>query len=853
MAPTEHGKPHRARRTSWPARLRKPLATIAVLGFLLALATPHPASTATPRLQPAASAILDKPAPSGRKQIQVGEYADVDSWYQNPIAQIAYVYRMASNSIQYSTGRNVAIGFVDITGLDNLNTSGYRVVDSAGLKTSDPALYNALDMANRPDVQRFVIVPDGNQAAGIGSGGGVHTEPSVILNDLANLSPSDGGASITPSRLFAMYSDYSPCGPTSANCAAWIPSKTDVYYGVDYSKSQRVRNALLLKYLNAATAQTEGSSAYKAARQAQKTLNAQAKQAAPARARALKAVQNGDLTGERQKRLFQLAAKGYYLCDGKLVREAAGPCPSASASASSTVSASTSDNSFAQVLSQPNVASPGGIDFSKIQLDYLSDPGDGSGLQYEFSAPTSLTDGGSSSGALDTAGLASAAFFVWLELDTSADWVNLNPTEPNRIVDSQMGRTDVGRIMLQADLALKKDVGKLIYPNSSLGKTFWSELEGGCFASRVWVVPSTAQVYTTGDKLYILKAPLDVKMEADYLQMPKGQTASVSCPKQDAATQAHNEALYRNLVLPKLVNMVNTDSSFADLRTIYRSRVAAEWYRTLSESRHTTYASLIDAGDVSQWTTTTAWTPEQTYQQYVTSYSKGEWHVTNTVNKGNYTYEYDYTYGGVDLTSVPIQKVSNATFAAEDPSLAASVSQSLTTPTTTADSGTVMFGSPTPLQAAKAALAAQTPVRAESAPLGTTLIRWLPLLTLLLVPAAPLVPLVGIGPWGRDRRLRRRTSRATRAAQGTQATPGTQVTSATPMTQGAPVTPVTPPVTQPTPPMQQTQQVHPVQPMQPTRPAQPTPPTQPTLPTPPTKTRSDRQSPPSGPHGPTWA
>jgi hypothetical protein len=135
------------------------------------------------------------------------------------------------------------------------------------------------------------------------------------------------------------------------------------------------------------------------------------------------------------------------------------------------------------------------------------------------------------------------------------------------------------------------------------------------------------------------------------------------------------------------------------------------------------------------------------------------------VNKGDYTYEYDYTYGGVDLTSVPIQQVSSAAFAAADPSLAQNVSQSLTAPTTD-DSGTVMFGSPTPLQAEKAALAAQAPtVRAEGSSLGSTLLRWLPLLALILLPSTPLLPLAAVGIWGRERRLRRR-SEARKSSQG---------------------------------------------------------------------------------------
>lgn len=47
---------------------------------------------------------------------------------------------------------------------------------------------------------------------------------------------------------------------------------------------------------------------------------------------------------------------------------------------------------------------------------------------------------------------ASDAFFVWLSLSPDKFWVNLNPEEPDRIIDAQLGTTDVGRILLQADL-----------------------------------------------------------------------------------------------------------------------------------------------------------------------------------------------------------------------------------------------------------------------------------------------------------------------------------------------------------------------------------------------------------------
>jgi hypothetical protein len=505
----------------------------------------------------------------------------------------------------------------------------------------------------------------------------------------------DGGAKITPDRIFAFYSDRSPCAATCAPTV--VPGTADVFYATVHDD---LATKDMPQYLRAAQILAlEEKAAFSREVSAQVKLNQQRTEAERGRRAALAAVKGGYKKALARRKLFADSAAASRPCnDQTLGYQAAGPCFNAGVPTAAPSAAT--DNGLVEALAEPNVASPGGIDFSKLQLSYLADPGDGSGLQYAFQAPSSTNGGGTPSGALDTAALSSDAFYVWLELDPSTFWVNLNPTEPDRIVDAQMGRTDVGRIMLQADLQLKRDVGMLIHPGTSLGNQFWSEIDGDCLSSRVWVVPAPAQVYSTGDKLYILSAPLNVKMEADAIQLPPGQSSSARCPQQDSPTQAHNQALFRGLILPKLVDMVNTDPSYADLRTVYRARVAAEWYRNLSASQHTTCADLIDQGDIAPWATKTTWTPVNTFQQYKNSYTKGDYRAAKTVTKGNYIYTYTYTYGGVDLTSVPLNEVSGTTFATDNPSLPHNVSQSLTSPTSSG-SGVIWFGSLTPLQAAQ--------------------------------------------------------------------------------------------------------------------------------------------------------
>ncbi|MER6997222.1 hypothetical protein [Streptomyces sp. NPDC000410] len=391
---------------------------------------------------------------------------------------------------------------------------------------------------------------------------------------------------------------------------------------------------------------------------------------------------------------------------------------------------------LSKALATPG-AGPGGIDFSTMELRYLSDPGDGSGLQYSFSANRDPMNGDArTSTGLAVTDQTSDAFFVWLSLHPSSFWVNLKPNEPDRIVDDRLGRTDVGRIMLQADLRMKKTIGKLIHPNTKSGRAFWDGLRGDCMSYRTWILPAPASVHQDGDKLYILDAPLDVRMESMYLQQ-RGQTSAGSCPQQDKATETDNERLFRSLVLPKLKNAINTAPEYAELRRVYLARVAAEWYRDLSRARDTTYGDLVDKGDIENWKTTTDWKPTDTFDEYVDSYTDKEFNVSRRTTQGNTTYIRTYVYGGVDLTKIPFQKVPDDRFATEHAGLTKDVDRSLNAPSTADGSDTIWLGAPTPRQAAGLG----PPEDVLSA--GDWALRLLPVL--LLPPAALL--------WWRRRRL----------------------------------------------------------------------------------------------------
>lgn len=324
----------------------------------------------------------------------------------------------------------------------------------------------------------------------------------------------------------------------------------------------------------------------------------------------------------------------------------------------------------------------GGVDFSTLELRYVSDTYQGgSGLQYAFSADPEPA-GQTSYGGRLAARRASDSFFVWLELPTSDFTVNLNPDEPNRIIDASFGSTDAGRILLQADLQMKKTVAKLIHPDTPAGAQFWAGLHGEtkCLSMRQWIVPAPATVRQDGNQLYILDAPLQVKLETDYVKSKGVAGNAPGCQGQSDTDTQYNEQLFRTTILPQVQKAVNTAPEYADLRRVYVSRIAAQWYRERSATKQTAYSNLIDKGDVSAWPATITTTPQDVFNQYVDSYSKGEFKVTHTTRSGNTITTNTYVFGGVDFSGVPRDRMGASTFGRQRPALPTAVSRSVYQP-----------------------------------------------------------------------------------------------------------------------------------------------------------------------------
>ncbi|MFF8828987.1 hypothetical protein [Streptomyces sp. NPDC015131] len=351
--------------------------------------------------------------------------------------------------------------------------------------------------------------------------------------------------------------------------------------------------------------------------------------------------------------------------------------------------------SLEQVLDAPAGAGAyGGVDFATLEMRYLSDgPG---GLRYAYSA-TALPDEYQRDPGLGARVVRDfgADLRTWLALDPQTFWVNLNPAEPDRIVDAALGRTNAGRVLLEADLRMKRTKAKVLHPDTATGTRFWREIRTAadgslCLSSRMWIVPGKVEVHEDGDALHILRAALDVKTESLTADDPSAR----SC-RTDPAADAHNENLERTLVLPEITKAVNTAPEYAPLRRAFRARIVAQWVRERHRRGHrTSFDALIGSGAPGESADGGGRTPKEVFDDYVHSYRHKEFDLTRRTTEGSVTRVTRYVYGGADFTRVALTPVGEEEMRERHPGAAESARAAVDRQVTGGD-GSVWLGGTT--------------------------------------------------------------------------------------------------------------------------------------------------------------
>lgn len=321
------------------------------------------------------------------------------------------------------------------------------------------------------------------------------------------------------------------------------------------------------------------------------------------------------------------------------------------------------------------VRAPGGIDWTSLELRYITEPVEGEGMEYSFKANLNDDEANPSWGGQGKLDLASDSFFTWLALHPNRFWVNLHPDQPDVIVDDKFAETDAGRVLLEADLEMKHDFARLMAPGNPVGDRFWDSLahENGapCWSGyRMWIEPHPAQVREEDGRFYIIDAPLNVSVEPwDTLPGP-------ACD-QPQWVQDHNDRQIQEIIAPEVEEIVNADARYAELRTVYTSRVAAEWVKERNAERAGAYNSIIGSDDATEWPSRTEWDRDQIFADYRKSYYEGDFHFTREYEEDGVVLEYEFYTGGVMFDKQPKENINRVRFQAEHPEMPVTTSQSV--------------------------------------------------------------------------------------------------------------------------------------------------------------------------------
>ncbi|MDD5610744.1 MAG: HEAT repeat domain-containing protein [Candidatus Omnitrophica bacterium] len=237
-------------------------------------------------------------------------------------------------------------------------------------------------------------------------------------------------------------------------------------------------------------------------------------------------------------------------------------------------------------------------------------------------------------------------FKIGIALPNENFWVNLKPNEKESILPQDLERTDLGKVLLEADLRLKKDAARLLHPEHPQGKIFWSKIfqKLGNNAqvttqNRLWIVPDKAEVWQTEDGVLVVESSLKVLLENEYLK---------KTPQDD--TQAFAENLMKETILPELTKEVNTISAYAGLRQVYNALILAQWFKQQYQGKSAPLAANIGRGLTEDLISATPWSKEDIWQQYIRSLQQGEYKTK--VAQGNI--QIQYFSGGIDFATTPI-------------------------------------------------------------------------------------------------------------------------------------------------------------------------------------------------------
>ncbi|MCX5708657.1 MAG: AAA family ATPase [Candidatus Omnitrophica bacterium] len=254
-------------------------------------------------------------------------------------------------------------------------------------------------------------------------------------------------------------------------------------------------------------------------------------------------------------------------------------------------------------------------------------------------------------------------FQIGLALPNKYFWVNLRPDSPDSMIEPLLAKTDLGKVMLEADLQLKKDLANFTSLQTPEGKLYWDKLYSKASElynqqdiqiptlTRPWIVPGEVVIRSSQTGAFVYKATLKVMLEQDYIKDSPAYNFNDPRLKE---LNGYSSQLIRELIIPKLTREVNSSRRYSQLRQVYYSLILAQWFKSKSfgvamvEGR-VAMAQKTDSQDLSGLTSKTSWSKDTYFQAYKKSFQKGEYNQQEQVNSLNGISIRQYTSGGIQI------------------------------------------------------------------------------------------------------------------------------------------------------------------------------------------------------------
>ncbi len=255
-------------------------------------------------------------------------------------------------------------------------------------------------------------------------------------------------------------------------------------------------------------------------------------------------------------------------------------------------------------------------------------------------------------------------FKIGLTLPNTCFWVNLRPQDTSNMIDPYLEQTDLGKIMLAADVQLKKDLAAFTSPDSREGMRYWNALYEKAEAlmgsegveiptmTRPWIVPGEIILRQTENGVYVAKAVLKVMLEEDYRQEPV-----VSSDPRLQALNEYSSELIRKHILPRLTREVNSSRKYAQFRQAYYSLVLAQWFKSVPSRLPASLRLLADSKNLKGLTSKIPWSKDELSRVYNESFSKGEYSKMEAATGPRGIVVRRYFSGGIKMGGIGVTLV----------------------------------------------------------------------------------------------------------------------------------------------------------------------------------------------------